>query len=476
MVPSDYKVILSSGRFSGTSRAQLASAVEKFRNSQQRDRLILHFHGGLVSLSAAEDIATRLLPLYRDQGLGYPLFAMWESGLWEVLRNNWQEIVKQDVFPRLVERVLQFVIGKLDQKPGERGTSVDLPTRFEVQAKMQEARAGKEPLVERHDEAEKLDENLSPAEERQFTELLQSDTVLAEAASRISREELTELAPDMQKDAEQARAAQAPGDKAIIETALLVRAGLRVLVRCLKRFANKRHHGVYTTVVEEVAREIKGDLIGGIIWKHMKKDTADSFSGAADTYGGSAILEEIGKLYAAGSKPRIVLVGHSTGAVYICYLLQAAQKVLPADVKFDVVFLAPACTFKLFDETLSAAGGRIGAFRSFGMEDEVEIADQLFPPLYLRSLLYFVSGLVEDELDSPLVGMKRYHGATAPFDASAFPDIDRVLTRLKTIPRAWLWSKSESGFGLNTTSIHHGDFDDDEKTLASVAYCIAKGF
>lgn len=476
MVPSDYKVILSSGRFSGTTRGQLASAFEKFKTSPQKNCLVLHFHGGLVKLAAAEDIATRLLPLYRDQGVGYPLFAMWESGLWEVLRNNWQEIVQQDIFPRLVERVLQFVIGKLDQEPGAKGATVELPTRFEVQAEMAQARAGKEPLVERHDEAEKLDEALTPAEEKQFTDLLKSDTVLAEAASRISREELTELAPDMQRDAQDARAAQAPGDKALIESALLVRAGLRVLVRCLKRFANKRHHGVYTTVVEEVAREIKGDLVGGIVWKHMKKDTADSFAGAADTYGGSALLEEIGKLYASGSKPRIVLVGHSTGAVYICYLLQAAQKVLPADVKFEVVFLAPACTFKLFDETLTAAGGRIAAFRSFGMEDEVEMADQLFPPLYLRSLLYFVSGLVEDNVDMPLVGMKRYHSATAPFDASDFPDVDRVLKHLKPIPHAWLWSKSETGLGLNTTSIHHGDFDNDEKTLASVTYCIAKGF
>src|SRR5258707_3552314 len=102
MVPSDYKVILSSGRFSGTSRAQLVDAFEKFKASPQKDRLVLHFHGGLVPLSAAEDIAARLLPLYRDQGLGYPLFAMWESGLWEVLRNNWQEIVQQSDFPRIV--------------------------------------------------------------------------------------------------------------------------------------------------------------------------------------------------------------------------------------------------------------------------------------------------------------------------------------------------------------------------------------
>ena len=476
MVTSENKVVLSSGRFSGTSRDQLRKAFEAFKASAQKDRLVLHFHGGLVSLADGEAIAARLLPVYRDQGLGYPLFTLWESGIWEVLRNNWREVAEQDIFSRLVERVLQFVWGKLDQTPGEKGLAVELPTRFDVQAKMQEARAGKEPLVERHEEAEALDPDLSPLEEEQFKNLLATDPVLAQAGSRMTKEELTEFSPQLQQDIEAARKAQAPGEKGLIESAMLIRAGVRILGRCFKRFADKRHHGVYTTVVEEVARELKGELIGGVVWKHMKKDTADSFAGAPDTYGGSAILEEIGNLHATGFRPRIVLVGHSTGAVYICYLLLAAKKALPEDVKFDVVFLAPACTFKLLDETLSTAGSRIGAFRSFGMEDAIEIADELVPPLYLRSLLYFVSGLVEDEVDIPLVGMKRFHSGTAPFDQGAFPDIARVRERLHPIPNAWLWSKSEVGPGLSTLSVHHGDFDNDKLTLASVAHCISKGF
>jgi hypothetical protein len=476
MVTSENKIILSSGRFSGTSRDQLTKAFDAFRASPQKDRLVLHFHGGLVSLSDAEAIATRLLPLYRDKGLAYPLFTLWESGAWEVLRNNWQEIVEQDVFPRLVERVLQFVWGKLDQAPSEKGLKVELPPRDEVQAELQKARVGQEPLAERRDEAETLAPALTDAEERQFSELLAADPVLAPAASRMVKEERTEFSPEIQRDIAQARKTTDPNEKGLIESAMLVRAGLRILGRCLKRFATKRHHGIYTTVVEEVAREIKGDLIGGVIWKHMKKDTADSFAGPAGTYGGSAILEEIGRLDAASARPRIVLVGHSTGAVYICYFLQAAHKVLPPEVKFDVVFLAPACSFKLLDETLTAAGGRLGAFRSFGMQDDVEIADQLFAPVYLRSLLYFVSGLVEVEVDLPLVGMARYHSGTAPFSADAFPEIARVRKRLEKLASAWLWSQTEIGDGLNTTSIHHADFDDDEKTLASVAYCVAEGF
>jgi hypothetical protein len=96
----------------------------------QKDRLVLHFHGGLVPLDKGEAAAARLLSRYRDQANAYPFFVIWRSGLWEVLRHNWQEIIGQDVFPRLVERVLQFIWGKLDQKPGQKGLEVELPTRF----------------------------------------------------------------------------------------------------------------------------------------------------------------------------------------------------------------------------------------------------------------------------------------------------------------------------------------------------------
>jgi hypothetical protein len=220
MVTSENKVILSSGRFSGTSRDQLGKAFEAFKASPQKDRLVLHFHGGLVSLTDAEGIAARMLPIYRDQGLGFPLFVLWESGIWEVLRNNWREIAEQDIFPRLVERVLQFIWGKLDQAPGEKGAAVDLPDRFQVQAKMQEARGGKEPLRERNAEAATLDPDLTPAEEEQFRTLLATDQVLAQAGSRMTKAELTEFSPDLQRDIEASRKAQVPGERGLIESAI----------------------------------------------------------------------------------------------------------------------------------------------------------------------------------------------------------------------------------------------------------------
>lgn len=97
MVDSRHKMILSSGRFSGTSREQLTTAFDAFANSAEKHTLVVHFHGGFVSENAAEGIAERLLPIYQGAG-GYPLFVMWQSGLGETLKNNWQEIVKEDAF------------------------------------------------------------------------------------------------------------------------------------------------------------------------------------------------------------------------------------------------------------------------------------------------------------------------------------------------------------------------------------------
>jgi hypothetical protein len=475
MVSSDHKMILSSGRFSGTRRLDLTTAMDRFMKTADSAVLAIHFHGGLVSEKNAEMIAERLLPVYADAG-SYPLFVIWQAGLWETLQNNWREIVQEDVVPILIERVLQFVMGKLDQSPGEKGGDVELPTKFAVRDEIRDKQAiGVEPFSQRDPAAAGLEGGLTAAEERQFKSMLEQDSALSAAAVQLARDSGPDLEPLLQEELDKARDTADAGEKGILSTASLVAAGLRVLGRVLRRFAARRDHGIYTTVVEEVVRELKGDLLGGVIWKHMKKDTADAFDGSAEDRGGTALLAEINRIHEAGNRPRILLIGHSTGAVYICHLLRKARSMLPDDVRFEVVFLAPACTFDLFHRTLADAGGRIAAFRSFGMADDLETRDAIFPPLYLRSLLYFVSGLVEAEVDRPLVGMKRYHSGQAPFDAEPFPEIADALNRMDAFPAPWIWSENHGGPGRSTLSHKHGDFDNDAATLESVAHIIAKG-
>jgi len=473
MVGSNHKIILSGGRFSGTSREQLAAAFDAFAGSAEKHTLVVHFHGEFVSENAAEGIAERLLPLYQDAG-GYPLFVMWQSGLGETLKNNWQEIITEDAFTALVERVLQFAIGKLDQAPGERGGRVELPSRFAITDEIQQKQsAGREPFAEREVEVANLDAELAPAEQAQFESILDSDASLANAAMELNRPDRPELAPTLEAELEQERSTGEPGERALFTTTLLITVGVRILARVLRRFVKDRNHGIYTTVIEEVARALLGDLIGGTLWKSMKKDTVDSFEGASDTHGGTALIEEIGRLWQAGHKPRIVVIGHSAGTIYICHLLQKAA-MLSEDIRFEVVWLAPACSFELLERTLVTADNRIASFRSFGMNDELEKRDAIFPPVYMRSLLYFISGVLEEAVDLPLVGMKRYHTGAPPFDAATFPEIKRVRDQFMEFTEPWIWSENREGPGLSTLAHKHGDFDNDPTTLESIAHLIAK--
>jgi pimeloyl-ACP methyl ester carboxylesterase len=471
MSDSNHTMILANGRFDATNRDQLRAAFETFSNSQQKDTLVIHFHGGLVSRAAAEEMADRLLPVYQAAG-GYPFFVIWESQFWETLGNNWQEIARENAVSVLVEKVLQFLVGKINQSPGEKALEeVLLPTKFEVKDEIQEKRSqGREPYEDKNSQTATLDEQLPEKERQQFEDLLAKDPVLHDAAFDLAREGGPTLSAELETDMAQSKTAVEPGEKALITTGALVAAGVRILTRVLKRCSSGRDHGLYTTVVEEVARELKGDKIGGLLWKLMKKDTADSFQDPDAEYGGSALLKEIARLWEAGSRPRIVLVGHSAGTVYICHLLTKAAEILPKEVTFDVVFLAPACSYKLLDSTLQAAGDRIKSFRSFGMKDDAEKKDAIFPPLYMCSLLYFVSGLLEDEVDYPLVGMERF--ASAAFNRAAVPEIDRVQQKFAAFQTPWVWSASNAGPGLTSMALKHGDFDNEQKTLDSLVYLI----
>lgn len=165
----------------------------------------------------------------------------------------------------------------------------------------------------------------------------------------LTREGAPELSSHIKTDLDKSIQNVDPDEKGLAISTTIVVAGLRVIMRALKRFANGRDHGLYTTVVEEVVERIKGDIISGEYVETY--DTQDAFEGSEDFAGGNALLDEINKLWKKGKHPRLILIGHSAGSVFICNLLINAAKVLPDDIKFEVVFLAPACSFGLFKIT-----------------------------------------------------------------------------------------------------------------------------
>jgi hypothetical protein len=78
------------------------------------------------------------------------------------------------------------------------------------------------------------------------------------------------------------------------------------------------------------------------------------------------------------------------------------------------LFLAPACRLDLFAGSVARKPDRFAHFRMFTMRDENEKRDRLVPFLYPRSLLYLVSGALEDIPDAALAGLDHHIARAVP--------------------------------------------------------------
>ena len=484
---------LKNGAFNATGPAELTGLFQTLAADPQRERLVVHFHGGLVSAAnAATSIDTTLLSLYRQAG-AYPVFFVWHSGALEVIQHNLAEIFREKIYQRLLARVLQFVEAKLRQQPGERGGRLELQDEFEFIDPLRQAGPTEVPLARLDTRRLAADAELTDIEADQFRETLEQDVIIPPEAAAIaaglrspaeierdrasrsptvpgSRHSL--MSPEALRDLQPVD----PAERGLVSTSAIITGAGRVLGRVIKRLAQGRGHGVYTTCVEELLREFYLANAGRQVWTWMKEDTADAFGDDPGRYGGTAFLEQLKAAWQPGQQ--ITLVGHSTGAIYICHLLAHAAQRLPPEIKFDVVFLAPACDFRLWADTLALHGDRIRHFRQFGMSDALEAQDRLVPqvPVYPRSLLYLVSGLLEDEPDQPIVGMERYYTDQPPYDRYREIELVRRFAAGAARPRL-VWAETDAGPGRRSQGTSHGAFDDeDPATLASLQYLIREGF
>jgi hypothetical protein len=484
-VSPDYYLDLVAGEFSGTSAEQLAALIESWQKDGHRDNLVVHFHGGLVGRHAAlEQAKATLFPAYR-QARAYPVFFVWNSDLITAVTANLEAITQEEAFRRLVRRVAQFAVGAMFETVGGRGDSLapvslrDLP---------------EEPAeLERHlHEWEKKagvrnTEDLTPSQERQVQHELENDLVLkrvslgiaegllppheiaAAEASRSAEPVHAAISTRMSTDVLRKIAEEAGTDdtRSLSVLVTLARYGVQVLAAVLRRYRAGRDHGLYDTVVQEVLRTLYLDNLGILAWRMMKKNTEDAF-GTGPSFGGTTFLSQLAHRWHADQ--RITLVGHSTGAIYIGHFLEHADRVLPAEAKMDVVFLAPACTFAFLFEKLEVFRRRVRRLHVFGLKDERERSYWEVPLLSRGSLLYIVAGLLEDEADTPLLGMQRYHTGACPYDMRPLAD---VLAYLKTNPP--VWAVDDTADGRRSAALTHGGMATEPLTLASVQYLLREG-
>jgi len=443
----------------------------------------------------------RLSPFYEAKDI-LPVFFVWESGLFETIKNNAREIFDEKIFKALLKMLLKWAGGKVAAAPGGRGIPEAEPLDdMTVAEAIAQARTGVGEPLSRLDTT-----NVAPLtsdEQQAFEKDLRSsddfrsafDSIMlglgAEPPQGRAPAANVAAAPTLMsesvKNELRASVREEPGGRSLFSfdpVHIAIRA-TAVLARVVKRCLQHRDHGLYTTVVEELLRELYIDAIGTWVWQRMKKDTLDTFGEFPPDAprGGRLLIRRLAKELAQGAgAPKISIVGHSAGSIFACHMMEHVDQqrragALPTTFTFDrMVFLAPACQEALFKKVLDIHGQRplFQHFRLYSLGDALEAGYWEAPPLYPRSLLYMISGLLEQpEYDMPLLGMQRYLVNDRVYNETELAAIRRFLSS----GSRQVWAEASDGDGLRSNANRHGGFDatsgDHCNTMDSVAYFIS---
>ena len=454
----------------------IINCILKKHNKGKVLRVLIHFHGGLTSENDGLQSASKLLPLYLEAGV-HPIFIIWKTGFFETLTRNIHSITATKFFHVILEYTLRSVCGiaEIFHNDGSKGsefiltavneTPHDFPS-FTHSCDISNCTAKKKSFAE--DFAwfeEQCEEQIKDAfvHDGNIGQDLFREIKEVEQFSQLLQNEL----------------AMEGGTRGPVLTCL-ARCVLRVAKRVIERWLEQRDHGLHATTIEEVLRECFADKFGKWIWGGMKGIAENICS---DTTKNSGIclqlVNRLSKLEENGTRLSVDLVGHSAGSIPICHLLNSEKISL---IYRNVIFLAPACQLDLFYDNIIQKPNRYSTFRMFTMCDELEknnamIDDvmQGFGFLYPSSLLYFISGVLEEEPDCPIAGMHRFLQGSTPFNKEPYKSCSEFLFSHDRIVLADTRTTSpQNNTHLESSAKTHSSFMTDLATLNSIQTIISK--
>ena len=488
--PNNY-LVLSDGKFDDANGTGPDGLIQTFVDiSVAAKPLAVYFHGGLVPLASGLASADNLDPQFIAAGSS-PLFVVWETGIFEVLRDSLPSIFSEAIFNTILGRVTQFVRAKLDQTQQLGVTRAIDPlnlTRMDIiQTRIHAAKMTG--ILFPDTPIDRLDDTttLTPAEEVQIQKEVADDfqlqiqtqqvantrhdpTTVGAKGVAVQGSTATLMDPDVLDNIAPAQAG-AKGPISMIGLGVHI---VKVVLHVIQRFVKHRDHGAYLTIIEEILREFYIGNAGQFVWGRMKQEVSNSFGPSQDC-GGSALVREISKMWDAGNKPRVTLIGHSAGSTWVALILMQLHAVMPTDFVVEVALIAPACTFNVFCDAIGTAASRIAKLRIFGQGDSFEIKNAIAGPLYPASLLYFISGVLEDKSDEPVLGMQRYYMLPV-YNGADFPEIGVVnaFAPLK-LQHGFAWSDIVQGSGANCDMHTHGGWQQSPETMASIVTIVGQG-
>lgn len=201
---------------------------------------------------------------------------------------------------------------------------------------------------------------------------------------------------------------------------------------------------------------------GRAMWTEMK---ADARGASDDDHDGGAALfaAGLGSLLAPlkDGEAAVHAVGHSAGSVFLGHLLEMAKK--NGVTSFEsIALLAPAMRVDLFKSTFVEAmkTGQVKNLSMFTMTRKAEHKDTVGP--YQKSLLYLVSRAFEAERGAAILGLQEVVLGDPQLRSLFGEDNSHA-------PATVVWAPTLAGSPRPSDAEAHGDFDNDQSTMQSVA-------
>ncbi len=441
-----------------------------FLDQKDIEKLLIYFHGGLVSEKKGMAAAELMKNNFADENAKRHVVSfVWETGPIETIVQNLKDL-KDLAGDSLFEEATKFVIKLVARKLGisdARGSGEYL-SNLTISEEKQKI----EPF-------EDLDKDLN-ARGGEVIDIDDENEIYSEFYKRLE----TESKQLLSSEASEQLINIEPENKTISRGGFLAIAKIvaQIAFAVLKRYFNKTHHDFYPTIMEEAFRKIYLDKVGHWGWKQMKDKSAEMFQlnngrSGNDQYAGALFLQMLEKhskdRSAAGKKFEVELIGHSAGSIAICNLLDRTDKNFPGIRYNNIFFLAPACRTDLFLEIGKPAKekGLFQKFKMFTMEENNEKKDHCIPFIYTHSLLYMISGLFENEIDSKIMGLHEQFKATGRYEN--FDELKKIKTFIYENKLVLSTDIANTDLSLLSNSLKHGDFDNDDYTLKSIMKSIS---
>lgn len=469
MEKSEYLNIGPSGTFKASGNPSYDSIpqhVDDLLNKMKNDdnhHMVIHFHGGLVSENSGMSTALRMHELYSENTSAQPYSFIWETGLIETFRDNLKTVHRTKLFQMILEMVMKKVGSKLGISVGGKGALT--LTKLDFETELSKARPFDDYFVSPNSKAAVLieisDQNTLERELKADFEVMVDSSTYSDFMDQIELEKEQVNAENVLETDNK------DGKKGLVSTIKAVKALVTIGYRVIKRILENRDHGYYPTVIEEIFREFYVADLGSWVWSSMKNKAEEMFKDNAgldglNQHAGQYFLQKLNDT-SKDFEIKVDLVGHSAGSIVICQLLKSIAAKGFNNIKIrKIILLAPACRCDLFKSEILDHPERYEDFRMFTMNDELESNDMLIPGIYTRSLLYFVSGCLEEKgkgYDEYILGLQRHITAQRPYaDENLLKDIHQFMQN-KDRRLTYSPSAIDQPEGYRCVAASHGDFD-----------------